>query len=437
MTPISVAGASRFFSSMLNCTVARPMKPSVNTFVARQPILDRQRQLYGYELLYRSDPVRNEFDGTDASAATQHVISSTLLSIGLENILGGKKAFVNFDQSLLSDGIYLSLPRETTVIEILESVEPSSSLIALCRSIHEQGYTIALDDFISSPQFEPLTHLAQLIKVDVQATTKTEQKRLLDAYQTRGIALLAEKVETYEEFEWALSAGYDYFQGYFFARPSVLQSRQLPASKLNCLRLLTELQRPDLDFKRLEALIRGDVALTYKLLRYVNSALFSRRDPVPSIERALMIIGSDEIRRWAMLATLPMLAKDKPGELATLSIVRARFCERLIQLAGIALTTEAFLMGMFSLLDALLDRPLDEALSSIGLAPDITQALLGTAGDESVLSKVYRLTRRYELGDWEEVERLAQGCGFTGLAAGDAYVEATLWAEQMLQQAFG
>jgi c-di-GMP-related signal transduction protein len=211
----------------------------------------------------------------------------------------------------------------------------------------------------------------------------------------------------------------------------------LPASKLNCLRLLTELQRPDLDFKRLEALIRGDVALTYKLLRYVNSALFSRRDPVPSIERALMIIGSDEIRRWAMLATLPMLAKDKPGELATLSIVRARFCERLIQLAGIALTTEAFLMGMFSLLDALLDRPLDEALSSIGLAPDITQALLGTAGDESVLSKVYRLTRRYELGDWEEVERLAQGCGFTGLAAGDAYVEATLWAEQMLQQAFG
>ena len=312
------------------------MKLSVNIFVARQPVFDRQRQLYGYELLYRSDAVRNEFDGTEASAATQHVISNSLLSIGLENILGGKKAFVNFDQNLLSDGIHLSLPRATTVIEILESVEPSASLIALVQRIHEQGYTIALDDFVSRPEFEPLTALAQVIKVDVRVTSRTEQERLLQTYQPRGIALLAEKVETYEEFEWALAAGYEYFQGYFFARPSVLSSYQLPASKLNCLRLLSELQHPDLDFKRLEALIRADVALTYKLLRYVNSALFSRRVPVPSIARALVIVGSDDIRRWAMLATLPMLASDKPSELATLSVVRARFCERLIRLAGIS-----------------------------------------------------------------------------------------------------
>jgi c-di-GMP-related signal transduction protein len=437
MTPILASGASPFCFLALNCPTGRPMKLSVNIFVARQPVFDRQRQLYGYELLYRSDAVRNEFDGTEASAATQHVISNSLLSIGLENILGGKKAFVNFDQNLLSDGIHLSLPRATTVIEILESVEPSASLIALVQRIHEQGYTIALDDFVSSPEFEPLTALAQVIKVDMRVTTRPEQERLLHTYQPRGIALLAEKVETYEEFEWAHAAGYEYFQGYFFARPSVLQSYQLPASKLNCLRLLSELQHPDLDFKRLETLIRGDVALTYKLLRYVNSALFSRRDSIPSIERALVIVGSDDIRRWAMLATLPMLASDKPSELATLSIVRARFCERLIQLAGISLTNEAFLMGMFSLLDALLDRPLDEALLSIGLAPDITQALLGTAGDESMLSKIYRLTRRYEQGDWDEVERLAQGCGFPALAAGDAYVEATLWAEQMLKESAG
>ena len=437
MTPISSGRVRYFFSRMLNCLVAGPMKATVNTFVARQPIFDRQRRVYGYELLYRSDPVRNEFDGTEASAATRHVISNSLLSIGLENILGGKKAFVNFDQGLLSDGIYLALPRQTTVIEILESVEPSSSLIALCQNIHDQGYTIALDDFVAGPDFEPLTHLAHLIKVDVQATTRLEQRRLLHTYKPRGVALLAEKVETYEEFEWALSAGYDYFQGYFFARPSVLQSRQLPASTLHCLRLLAEAQKPDLDFKRLEELIRGDVSLTYKLLRYVNSALFGHRDPVPSIERALMIIGSDEIRRWVMLATLPMLAGHKPGELATLSIVRARFCERLIQLARTSLESEAFLMGMFSLLDALLDCPLDEALVSIGLAPNISRALLGTAGDESVLSKIYRLTCRYEQGDWEEVERLARGCGFPALAAGEVYVEATLWAERMLQQTAG
>jgi c-di-GMP-related signal transduction protein len=436
MTPISAAGvhppARR--NSILNCPAAGPIKQSVNVCVARQPIFDRQRDLYGYELLYRSNTAQNEFDGTEASAATRQVISSTLLSIGLENILCGKKAFVNFDQSLLSDGIHRSLPCQTTVIEILESVEPNAGLLALCQSIRAQGYTIALDDFVSSPEFEPLTHLAHLIKVDVLATTRREQERLLRTYQPRGIALLAEKVETYEEFEWARAAGYDYFQGYFFARPSVIQSRRLPASTLNCLRLLSELQTPDLDFKRLEALIRGDVGLSYKLLRYVNSALFTRHDPVPSIERALLIVGSDEIRRWAMLATLPTLASDKPGELAALAIVRARFCERLIQLAGISLGNEAFLMGMFSLLDALLDRPLDETLFSIGLAPDIVHALLGTAGEQSALSRVYQLTCHYEQGDWDQVERLALGCGISALAAGGAYAEATVWAEQIRQQ---
>ena len=226
--------------------------------------------------MYRSRQGQNEFDGTEAYSATQQVISSTLLSIGLENILCGKKAFLNFNHRLLRDGYYLTLPRQATVIEILESVEPNADLLALCRSIHDQGYTIALDDFVDHPQFEPLTHLAQLIKVDVRVTSPPEQQRLLRTYRPRGIAMLAEKVETYEEFEWTRTAGYDYFQGYFFARPSIIQSQHVPATKLNCLRLLSELQKPDLDF-RLEELIRGDVALTYKLLRYVNSALFGLR----------------------------------------------------------------------------------------------------------------------------------------------------------------
>jgi len=404
----------------------------VDALVARQPIFDRQRRLYGYELLYRSELAPNRFDGTDASTATRQVISSTLLSIGLENILCGKKAFLNFNHRLLSDEIYLSLPRQATVIEILESVEPSADLLALCRRIHDEGYTIALDDFVDGPQFEALTRLVQLIKVDVRVTSRREQERLLRTYQPRRIALLAEKVESYEEFEWAHAAGFDYFQGYFFARPSTIRSPQMPAAKLNCLRLLAELQRPDVDFRRLEAHVRDDVALAYKLLRYVNSALFGRRAQIHTIEQALMMIGSDDLRRWVMLAALPMLATDKPGELATLSIVRARFCERLMQLAGLTQQKEAFLMGMFSLLDALVDQPLDEALRSVGLGPEITEVLLETAPKDAVLSRIYRLTRQYEIGDWDEVERLSRLCGFPGAAAGEAYVEATLWAERML-----
>jgi c-di-GMP-related signal transduction protein len=248
----------------------------MEVFVARQAIFDRQRQLYAYELLYRSDALRNEFDGTDAAAATRHVISSTLLSI-FENILCGKKAFLNFDHRLLSDGMHLSLPPQSIVIEILESVQPTADLIALCQSVHAQGYSIALDDFVAQPQFEPLTHIAKLIKVDFQTTAKQEQDRLLRAYKPRGIMMLAEKVETNEEFEWARNAGYDLFQGYFFARPVIVSGRQIPAVQLTCLQLLRETRKKDLDFKRLEILIRGDVALTFKLLRYANSALFGRR----------------------------------------------------------------------------------------------------------------------------------------------------------------
>src|SRR5580658_7834691 len=254
----------------------------MEVFVARQAIFDRQRQLYAYELLYRSDAARNEFDGTDAGAATRQVISSTMLSIGLENILCGKKAFLNFDHRLLSDGMHMSLPRQAIVIEILESVQPTADLIALCQTIHKQGYSIALDDFVAQPQFEPLTHIAKLIKVDFQATVREEQERLLRTYQPRGIMMLAEKVETYEEFEWARQAGYDLFQGYFFARPVIVSGRQIPALQATCLRLLRETQRQDLDFPRLELLIRGDVSLSFKLLRHANSAMYGRRDKTES-----------------------------------------------------------------------------------------------------------------------------------------------------------
>lgn len=407
----------------------------MEVFVARQPVFDRHLQIYGYELLYRSDPSRNQFDGTEATSATQQLISSTLLSVGLEKILGGKKAFVNFNERLLREGAYQNLPREETVIEILESVEPTADLIGLCRAIRAEGYTIALDDFVASPQFEPLTRLAQLIKVDLRTTGRGEQERLLRTYRPRGIALLAEKVETHEEFEWARGAGYDYFQGYFFARPSVIRGQQLPTSKLNCLRLLSEMQRTDLDLNRLAALIRVDVALTYKLLRYVNSARLGRHEEIQSIRHALVVVGTDKIRHWVALATLSILATDKPGEVATLSIVRARFCELLIKLTRSELRDQAFLMGMFSLLDTFLDCPLDEALRSVSLRPDIAQALLGTAQDENLLSLVYRLTRRYEVGDWDTVEGLAAVCKVPAETIRDAYVEATIWAGQMLHAA--
>jgi c-di-GMP-related signal transduction protein len=404
----------------------------VDVLVARQAIFDRQRKLYGYELLFRSNALTNAFDGTEAAAATMQVLSNTLLSIGAEQLLGNKKAFINFDHRLLQSNMHLTLPPGSLVIEILETVVPTKDLVALCRGIQQQGYSLALDDFANEPDFAPLADIANLIKVDMRLSSREQQEHMLRTYKPRGVMMLAEKVESHEEFEWARNAGYDLFQGYFFARPVMVRSQHIPALKTTCLQLLREVRQPDLDFDRLDRLIREDVSLTYKLMRYANSALFHRSGKIQTITRALLALGEEGIRRWVTLATLPMLATDKPGELVKLSLVRARFCERLTQLAGVA-RSDAFLMGMFSLLDALIDQPLDEALRSVAVDQGVTEALLGTAPDEGFLTCLYQLIRCYEVGNWDEVERLSQRCGVPMTCVGEAYIDSTVWANQVVE----
>ena len=404
----------------------------MDVFVARQPIFDRKCQVSAYELLFRSNGVLNEFDGTDAASATMQVMASSLLSIGWDNMVAGKNAFLNFDRTLLVGGFHSLLPRERLVIEILESVEPDEQVLEACQSLQAQGYKIALDDFVYDSRLDPLTEMANLIKVDLQTTSRPEQERLVKTYKPRGIELVAEKVETEEEFKWASRAGYDLFQGYFFARPTVVRGSQIPAAKISCLRLLSEMQKVDLDFPLLEDMVSKDVALCYKLMRYVNSGLFYRRSEIRSVNHALVVLGEEGIRHWIALATLPVMAKDKPGELVTHSLVRARFCELLGQLAGIPLPAQAFLMGLFSLLDAFLDLPLEEALAQVSLDADIRGTLLGTASEREALPKIYRLACRYEEGDWEVVRAKATELSIGMQPVGKAYSEAALWAQQAL-----
>jgi c-di-GMP-related signal transduction protein len=406
----------------------------MDVLVARQAILDRQQKLYGYELLFRSNPHSNAFDGTEAAAATMQVLSNTLMSIGAEKLLGGKKAFVNFDHRLLLDNMHLTLPRDSLVIEILETVVPTDDLLALCQKIQEQGYTLALDDFTDPPGLAPLARTANVIKIDMRLSSREEQKRMLLTYKPQGVMMLAEKVETDAEFQWALHAGYDLFQGYFFARPMVVKSQQIPAVKTACLRLIREAQQRDLDFTRIERLIREDVSLTYQLLRYANSALFQRHTKFESITHALLVLGEGHIRRWVALVTLPMLATNKPGELVKLSLVRASFCERLAQRTEAPSRpispNNAFLTGMFSLLNALIDQPLEEALHGLELGKDVLGAILENAPEEDTLAQLLQLIRCYERGDWPEVDRLAERCGIAPAAVGDAYLEASSWADQ-------
>jgi c-di-GMP-related signal transduction protein len=405
----------------------------MEVFLARQAIFDRHRQVYAYELLYRSDSASTSFDGTDSASATTQVIANSLLSIGLSQIIEDKKAFVNFDRTVLIGGLHTILPADILVIEVLETVEPDAEVIAACQKLIQQGYTIALDDFVNEPRFEPLTKLAKIIKVDVRATTRPEQTRLLNLYKPRGVAMLAEKVETHEEFEWALAAGFDYFQGYFFARPNQVRGRQVPTTKLACLKLLAMLQPADLDFAELEKLIGSDVSFAFKLLRFANSALFARTGEVHAIDRALVVIGEPGIRHWAVLATLPVLAKDKPNELIVHSLLRARFCENLAKLAGVQRYQLGFLMGLFSLLDGLIDLPLEEALSTVNLLPELKGAILGTSDPNDAFRNVFELVSKYEAGDWNGVAERAARLHISNASASEAYVAASLWVQQSLK----
>jgi c-di-GMP-related signal transduction protein len=403
----------------------------MDVWVARQPIFDRQQQLYAYELLFRSQAGSDCFDGAEAASATTQVIANSILGIGLDGILGGKKAFLNFDRTLLRGNLHTILPKENTVLELLETIEADDEVLTACRNLHKEGYAIALDDFVCRPETEPLIEFARLIKVDLRATSRREQKRLLAKYRQRGIQMLAEKVETLEEFQWAWNAGYDYFQGYFFARPTIVRGRQIPAVKVSCLNLLREVQEKELDFSRIQSLIENDVSLSYQLLRYVNSALFGSRVEIHSIRNALSRVGEDGVRHWAVLAALPILAKDKPSELITLSLVRAHFCDGLSKLARFPAGQYAYLMGLFSLIDALIDLPLEEALRRADVAPPISGALLEIAREDDPFLNVHRLMGCYESGDSDGVVRLAAELGIAPRDIGTAYAASAQWARDV------
>jgi c-di-GMP-related signal transduction protein len=400
----------------------------VDVFIARQAILDREQGLFAYELLFRSCS-ENYAGIKDDSASTLQVLSTTLLSAGLSILSEFTPVFINFGRELLLSTWPSLLPASSVVVEILESVQADPEVLAACLVLKQKGYALALDDVTeqSSPEF---LKLADIIKVDFRATSPEVQARLVREHRSQGRRLLAEKVETREEFERAKELGYDFFQGFFFSKPVLMQGRQVTAMKASVLKLLAELGSPEINFGRLEALIRCDVSLTYKLLRYVNSALFGRRQPLSGILPALVAMGELDIRRWIVLATLLDLS-GTTQVLARHALLRARFCESVAAAAGSSAPGDAFLMGMFSLLDALVHRPLPEALKELGLPAALIAPLLGKESTSKNASSL-TLARCYEAGDWEGVSLSAKILDLQNEKVPVLYVEAVEWVSQVL-----
>jgi EAL and modified HD-GYP domain-containing signal transduction protein len=372
-------------------------------YVARQPILDAKQEVVAYELLFRSG-LANVFECDSPDRASSSVIADAFLLFGLEELTGGKRAFLNFSRSLLVNDVAQLLPRELAVVELLETIEPDAEVIAACRRLKARGYTLALDDFTWSEAYGPLVELADVVKVDFLATRGAERRSLAQRLRRYGVTLLAEKVETREDFEEGLAAGYEWFQGFFFSRPNILIGRDVRAYKPHYLRILELVRSPDVNLREVERAARRDVSLCYKLLRYVNSASFARQKHVESIRHALSLVGLDEVRKWVALLTVAGMSEGKPSELIRTALVRARFCEELAGPFGLVEEeTHLFLVGLFSLIDALIDRPLERVLQEIPLASHVVLALRDQTGP---LAAPYRCVLAWERGDWAALDRL-------------------------------
>src|SRR3989442_774327 len=326
--------------------------------VGRQPIFRADMNVLGYELLFRDDET-NRASFSDEDQATAEVILNTFTEIGLERVVGQQLAFINFGRNFIMGGYCEAIPQRRAVIEILESVEPEPKLLEQLERLRLKGYRIALDDFICAERFYPLLDVADFVKLDVLATPWPEVERSVPVLKTRPVQLIAEKVETPEQFKACKSLGFDYFQGYFFCRPQVMVSRRMPVNRLATLRLITKMNNPETKIKELEETIRQDVSLSYKLLRYVNSAACGLQREVDSIPHASMLVAHKKRKIWASLILLSRF-DDKPKDLIITALARARICEKIGEALRIKGTERCFLVGLFSVLDAILAQPMKE-----------------------------------------------------------------------------
>jgi c-di-GMP-related signal transduction protein len=402
----------------------------MQVFVARQPIFDTRRRSVGYELLFRSS-IENWFPaGTDGDFASSKVIGDALTTFNLQTLLGGKKAYVNVTRKVLCEGLYTVLPPKRTVIELLENIDADAETMAAVRSARAAGYEVALDDFVTRPALEPLVPLANILKVDFLATAPDERRRIRDRNGKRKLIFLAEKVETAADVSEAEKLGYTLFQGYFFQRPEIIAREDIPPSKLTYVRFLRELQAPTLDFDRIEGVIKHDVSLSVKLLKFLNSAAFGWRSRVTSLKQALVLLGERPFRKWASLIAVIGLTGDRPPELALTSLARAKFAETLCSLAGLrGAELDAFLVGLLSALDAMMGRPLSELLAEISVSPEIDRALLR---EDTPLGRVRMLVLAYERGAWTDVAMLAKRLGIAEDRLPEIATASIGWATETL-----
>lgn len=396
---------------------------AVDIYLARQPIFDRSLRVVAYELLFRSSSA-NTAEISNPVEATAQLLLNTFVSVGLNDLVGDRKAFVNLPREFLIGTYPLPASPDQLVLEILEDVEIDDELIMGVKELRRQGYTVALDDALFEPKLEPLLGLAKIVKMELPLAPRAEWGRHLEQFRRYPVQVLAEKVETEEDFEHCHALGFDLFQGYFFCRPKMITGRQLNTGQVAVLQLLSKLSDPKVSVDAVEQIFKSDGSLSYKLLRYINSSKFGLRRNIESLRQAITLIGLSGVRTLAMLLVLSGL-ETKQSEVVATAVRRALFCERLARKLRSVDPGECFTAGLVSGLDAIFRAPLAELVSTLSISEVIRQAVLEHAGP---VGEIVACARSHE-----QIDKQVSLCGnLSALDVLSAFVESLAEADSLL-----
>lgn len=401
----------------------------MDIFVARQPIFNRENKVVAYELLYRNS-FNNFFDeSVTSSKATAILITNSYLNIGMKNLVEDKIAFINFDQTLINNEIPTILDKDKVVIEVLEDVVPDREILSNLIDLKKKGYTLALDDFCMEYEYMNTVPLYDIIKVDFIKAKLSGAEEIIKTFKAKNknIKFLAEKVETREEYDKAFEMGYDYFQGYFFSKPQVVKSKSTAGMKVQYLKIQAEMQKKEPDFGVIEKIIESDVDLSYKILKLVNT--FSLVSEVSSIRHAISILGLKEIDKWINYVMIENFTNDEPSDLVKASVIRSKFAELIAYNSNrIDQKYQAALAGLFSLIDVILGKNMEDVLSEIPMAEDIKKALLGD--ETSYLYPVINIVLSYERAEWDSIDKSCKQIKLYINEIPDLYYKSIKWANR-------